>query len=106
METPFRARYTGRRPHLEHFEAEIETPVCVAARRHDEVQQQPRVLRVAWLLQSLCLKEGSAFANDSYISDTLGIQLNHVQAALAELERAGAIVRASSFVDGKPQRRI
>jgi hypothetical protein len=65
-----------------------------------------RVLRVAWLLYSLCLKEGYAYATDAYISQTLGIQLNHVQAALAELERAGAIVRASSFVEGKPQRRI
>src|SRR5262249_11651009 len=42
----------------------------------------------------------------SYISKTLGIQLNHVQTALAALERENAIVRASRFVGGKPQRRI
>jgi hypothetical protein len=65
-----------------------------------------RVLRIAWLLSSLCQREGYAFPTDSYISKTLGIKLNHVQAALAELARAGAIVRASVFVDGKPQRRI
>jgi hypothetical protein len=65
-----------------------------------------RVLRVAWLLHALCLKEGYAYPTDSYISKTLGIQLNHVQTALASLERESAIVRASCFVSGKPQRRI
>jgi hypothetical protein len=66
----------------------------------------PRALRIAWLLASLSMKEGYAYPTDSYISKTLDIQLNHVQAALAELERAGAIVRASRFVKKKPQRRI
>jgi hypothetical protein len=65
-----------------------------------------RVVRIAWLLSLLCQKEGYAFPTDDYISKTLGIPLNKVQQALTELERAGAIVRASSFVDGKPQRRI
>jgi hypothetical protein len=65
-----------------------------------------RVLRIAWLLFSLFQKEGYAYATDSYISKKLGIQINHVQAALTALERAGAIARASWFVDGKPQRRI
>jgi hypothetical protein len=64
------------------------------------------ILRVAWLLSTLCLKEGYAYATDSYIARTLDIQLNHVQAAITALERKGAIVRASSFVAGKPQRRI
>jgi hypothetical protein len=65
-----------------------------------------RVVRVAWLLDCLCWKEGFAYATDSYISKTLGTPLNKVQQALAELEKAGAIIRASSFVDGTPQRRI
>jgi hypothetical protein len=65
-----------------------------------------RPVRIAWLLDCLCWKEGFAFATDSYISKTLGIPLNKVQQALTQLERAGAIIRASSFVDGKPQRRI
>jgi hypothetical protein len=66
-----------------------------------------RAVRIAWLLSLLCQnKDGSAYAADSYISKTLSIPVNKVQQALAELEKAGAIVRASSFVDGKPQRRI
>jgi hypothetical protein len=65
-----------------------------------------RALRIAWLLSSLCQRDGYAFPTDSYISETLGIPVNKVQQALTELERAGAIIRASSFVAGKPQRRI
>jgi hypothetical protein len=65
-----------------------------------------RVIRIAWLLGMLCLREGYAFSTDTYISNTLGIPLNKVQQALTELERAGAIVRASHFVGGKAQRRI
>jgi hypothetical protein len=53
-----------------------------------------RVLRTAWLLDSLCQKEGYAFATDDYISKTLGTPLNKVQQALTELERAGAVVAA------------
>jgi hypothetical protein len=64
------------------------------------------ILSVAWFLDCLCWKYGYAFPLDSTISKTLGIKLNHVQAALTEMERGGAIVRASVFVDGKPQRRI
>jgi hypothetical protein len=65
-----------------------------------------RIVRIAWLLSLLCQKAGYAFATDAYISETLGIPLNKVQQALTELERAGAIVRASSFVDGIAQRKI
>jgi hypothetical protein len=65
-----------------------------------------RVVRIAWLLSLLCQKEGYAFPTDEYISKTLNIPVNKVQEALKQLETAGAIVRASSFVDGKPQRRI
>ncbi|HEY6734354.1 MAG TPA: hypothetical protein VI256_11255, partial [Roseiarcus sp.] len=65
-----------------------------------------RIVRIAWLLSSLCQKEGYAFATDAYISETLGIPLNKVQQALTELQGAGAIVRASSFVDGIAQRKI
>jgi transcription initiation factor IIE alpha subunit len=65
-----------------------------------------QTLSVAWLLFSLCQKHGYAYASDTYISKTLGIQVNHVQATLTALEKVGAIVRASVFVDGQPQRRI
>lgn len=65
-----------------------------------------RVLRIGWLIEGLCLKEGYAFPTDSYISAMLDIKLNHVQEALADMERDGAIIRASVFVEGKPQRRI
>src|SRR5262249_34747489 len=65
-----------------------------------------RILRIGWLLDCLCWKEGYAYPTDSYISTTLDIQLNNVQAALTEMERAGAIIRASVFVDGKAERRI
>jgi hypothetical protein len=64
------------------------------------------ILCVACLLESLCLKEGYAYATDTYISSTIGIHVNHVQTALTALERGGAIVRASVFVNGKPRRRI
>jgi hypothetical protein len=65
-----------------------------------------RALRVAWLLDHLCQLKGYAYSTDAYISTTLNIPLNKVQTILTDLERAGAIVRASSFVDGKPQRHI
>src|ERR1700741_5185 len=65
-----------------------------------------RVVRVAWLLDALCWKEGYAYPTDSYIADTLGLDLRNVQRALLKLEEDGAIVRASVFVNGKPQRRI
>jgi hypothetical protein len=65
-----------------------------------------RVVRVAWLLDSLCQKKGYAYATDSYVGKTLGMDLRSVQKALTELERAGAIARASLFVEGKPERRI
>ena len=65
-----------------------------------------RILRIAWLLDCLFLKHGYAYATDLYISNKLGIQINNVQAALTEMEQAGAIIRASVFIGGKPQRRI
>ena len=65
-----------------------------------------RLLKIAWLLDCLCWKEGYAYATDSYISKTLGLDLRNVQRALIKLEEAGAVIRASSFVDGKAQRRI
>ena len=63
-------------------------------------------LRLAWLLATLCLKKGYAYASDTYFSEAFGMQPNHIQAGLAELERAGAIVRKSVFVNGEPERRI
>jgi hypothetical protein len=65
-----------------------------------------RMLRVAWLIFTLCQKEGYAYGTDAYMGEVLGIQVNNLQAALSKLEKAGAIVRASVFVKGKPQRRI
>jgi hypothetical protein len=65
-----------------------------------------RVLRVAWLLDCLFWKLGYCYATDAYIGEKLGIQLNHVQAALAKLEKDGAIIRASSYVRRRAQRRI
>jgi hypothetical protein len=55
------------------------------------------------------MKKGYAYPSDAYISEMLGIQPNHVQAALTTLERDGTIVRASTFMPSKgdkPQRRI
>ena len=65
-----------------------------------------RVLRVAWALEWLFGQEGFAYATDSYLSRKLGIPVNKIQAALQDLERAGGIIRASVFVQNKPQRRI
>jgi hypothetical protein len=65
-----------------------------------------RVLRVAWALEWLFGQEGFAYATDSYLSRKLGVAINKIQAALQDLEQGGAIVRASAFVQNKPQRRI
>jgi hypothetical protein len=66
----------------------------------------PLILCVGWLLYTLAMKEGAAFATDGWMAETLGMERKHIQAALTDLEWAGAIVRASRFVDGRPQRRI
>jgi hypothetical protein len=63
-------------------------------------------VRLAWLLDSLCRKSGYSFASDTYFSETLGIQPNHIQRTLTAMERAGAIIRTRVFVNGRPQRRI
>jgi len=65
-----------------------------------------RVVRVAWLLEWLFGKDGFAFANDSHIERELSLPIKKIQAALLDLERAGAIIRVSVFVRGKAQRRI
>src|SRR5262245_10465036 len=54
-------------------------------------------LSVAWLLCTLCKKEGYAYATDSYISRLTGIKINKIQATVTALEKAGAIVRGSVF---------
>jgi len=71
-----------------------------------KLKRKATLLSVAWLIDCLCWKKGYAYATDSYISQVLGIQLNHVQAALTKLEQDGAIIRASVSDNGKPQRRI
>jgi hypothetical protein len=68
--------------------------------------ESPRVLRVAWSLEWLFNREGYAFATDGYLSRKLAIPVNKIQSSLTELERAGAIIRASVFVKNKAQRRI
>ncbi|KJC47314.1 hypothetical protein UB31_18840 [Bradyrhizobium sp. LTSP849] len=67
-----------------------------------------RVLRVAWTLEWLFnLHRGYAFPTDARLAQKLGIPILKVQQALLDLERAGAIVRASVVqTDGRKQRRI
>ncbi|MEY9885271.1 hypothetical protein ABIA43_006805 [Bradyrhizobium sp. USDA 328] len=67
---------------------------------------QASCLRVAWILEWLFGKDGFAFPTDAFIARETGMALKHVQRALTALERSGAIVRASVFIDGRPQRRI
>jgi hypothetical protein len=47
-----------------------------------------------------------ALPTDPQLEQKLGIPIVKIQAALLELERAGAIARASVFVRNKAQRRI
>jgi len=65
-----------------------------------------RVLRVAWTLEWLFGKDGFAYATDAFIERETHIPIKKIQAALLELEQAGAIIRASVYVQAKPQRRI
>ena len=69
-----------------------------------KLKRKATLLSVAW--RSIACAGSYAYATDSYISKVLGIQLNHVQAALTTLEQDGAIIRASVFDNGKPERRI
>jgi hypothetical protein len=68
--------------------------------------ESARVLRIAWALEWMFGKEGFAYATDSYLGQKLGIPVNKIQSGLTELERAGAIIRASVFFKNKAQRRI
>lgn len=65
-----------------------------------------RILRLAWALEWLFSHKGFAYATDGFLSQKLAIPVNKIQSCLTELERSGAIVRASVFVRGRPQRRI
>ncbi|MBR1270449.1 hypothetical protein JQ629_23520 [Bradyrhizobium sp. AUGA SZCCT0222] len=66
-----------------------------------------RVLRVAWTLEWMFgLKQGYAFCTDGFLERKLDIPIIKIQAALLELERAGAIIRASVFDRNRAQRRI
>ena len=67
---------------------------------------RPRFLRVAWTLEWLFGKDGYAFPTDGFLANELGMDVDHVQEALKDLERGNAIIRASVFIDEKPQRRI
>lgn len=68
--------------------------------------EHPRCLRVAWALEWLFGREGYAFATDGFLSKELSMNVKNVQAALQSLEKGGAIIRASMFIQGRPQRRI
>lgn len=67
---------------------------------------QASCLRVAWILEWLFGKDGFAYPTDAFIAHETGMALKHVQQAMTALERGGAIIRASVFIDGRPQRRI
>lgn len=67
---------------------------------------RPRCLRVAWSLEWLFGKDGYAFPTDGFLARELAMDVDHVQEALKDLERGEAIIRASVFIDEKPQRRI
>lgn len=71
-----------------------------------EFSAQASCLRVAWILEWLFGKDGFAFPTDAFIARETGMALKHVQHALTALDRGGAIVRASVFINGRPQRRI
>ena len=65
-----------------------------------------RVLRTAWALEWLFGADGFAYPTDGFLSRKLDIPLKKIQATLTELERAGAIIRASVMVRNRAQRRI
>lgn len=66
----------------------------------------PRVIRVAWALEWCFGAQGYAFPTDGFLERKLDVPILKIQAALLELERAGAIIRASVYVRNKSQRRI
>jgi hypothetical protein len=65
-----------------------------------------RILRVAWALEWLFADCGYAYPTDSFLARQTDLPVNKVQAALAELESAGAIIRASVVWGGSLRRRI
>lgn len=65
-----------------------------------------RILRIAWTLEWLFGSQGFAFPTDAFLSQKLAIPVNKIQSGLSDLERAGAIVRASVYIRGRTQRRI
>ena len=64
-----------------------------------------RVIKVAWIIRDL-MEGGYCYASDRYISQQSGVPLNKVAVALADLERAGAIVRATTLKGRERERRI
>jgi hypothetical protein len=75
-------------------------------------ENSTRVVRLAWILRDLFVSKGFCFAKDTTIGvELIDVPRSKIQKSLLELERAGAIIRASRFVEGrhgkdKPQRRI
>ena len=64
-------------------------------------------VKIAWCLEwKLSLTKGYAFISDGALSRQTGISIKKIQDGLLDLERGGAIVRASVFVRNEPQRRI
>jgi hypothetical protein len=68
--------------------------------------EHARCLRVAWILEGLFGDQGFAFSSDAYLSDRLCLPVKKIQDALQRLEKGGAIIRASTFVDAGLERRI
>jgi hypothetical protein len=71
-----------------------------------EFAERARCLRVAWVLDIMFGSDGFAFMADSWFEREVGLPINKVQEALLALEQGGAIIRASTYIEGKAQRRI
>jgi len=64
-------------------------------------------VKVAWILEWLIsFRTRHAFITDGALAKKTGLSVKKIQDALLDLERGGAIVRASVFIRNKPQRRI
>lgn len=65
-----------------------------------------RTVTLAWALETLSGARGFAFASDAALARECDLPVNKVQAALTEMERAGAIVRCHVSKGQAFERRI
>lgn len=66
-----------------------------------------RMLRVAWALEWFFGTQGFAYCSDAFLASETGVAVNKIQAALRDLEAAGAIVRLHAWISRRErQRRI